>query len=789
MNRAQDVVEQTIALNNAVDTLNRGGSDLTLDIVEERRAQVVTIRETRTGAVESRDAVWIVVRRQGNVDNRRETREHVTSVEAVSRGQNCANDRYRNMDSSEARALTLLRQALDNPDATFRDGQWRAVEAVVERRARVLVVQRTGWGKSIVYFLATRLLRERGAGFTLLVSPLLALIRNQILSGTRLGLCTASIDSSNRHEWRAVEDAVHADAVDVLLVSPERLGSDEFRRAILLPMAAEIGLVVVDEAHCISDWDHDFRPDYRGIADVLGILEPDVPVVATTATANDRVMADIVEQLGPNLEVIRGPLDRPSLRLQTIDLPGQAERMAWLARHVPDLPGSGIIYTLTVRDARRLADWLRSRGIEAAAYWGELDHESRVLLEQRLLDNDLKALVATPALGLGFDKPDLGFVVHFQRPPSVIHYYQQIGRAGRAVDPAYAVLLGGHDDDRIAEYFIRTAFPEEGHIAAVLGTLQAADGGLTAPELQHRVNLSESQLERTLSFLSSERPKPVGRAGSRWVAEAIDYSLDHARIARVIEQRFIEQARLRAYARSEECLMGYLRRELSDPESSTCGRCAVCAGGPLLPEDYSVDVAAAAARFLRQNDQVIEPRCRWEGRDACGWWGDIPPELRAELGRALCSWGNAGWGPSVGRGKFGAGHFDDALADALSEMVSERWFPEPMPTWVTCVPSLARPKLVPDLARRVARRLRLPFTDCVKKTRETPPQKLSHNSYQQAVNVAGTFSVSRRVRSGPVLLVDDMVSSGWTFTVIAALLRSAGSGPVFPLALAAVRSD
>ena len=693
------------------------------------------------------------------------------------------------MTTTAGHALELLRMALDKPDATFREGQWPAVEALVERRSRVLVVQRTGWGKSVVYFLATRLLRERGAGFTLVVSPLLALIRNQVLAATRLGLCAASIDSSNRAEWRAVEDAVRADAVDVLLVSPERLGSDEFRRSMLLPMAAEIGLVVVDEAHCISDWGHDFRPDYRYISDVLRVLEPDIPVVATTATANQRVMADVIEQLGPTLEVIRGPLDRPSLRLQTIELPGPAERMAWLARHVPELPGSGIIYTLTVRDARRLADWLRSRGIEAAAYWGELDGESRMHLEQRLLDNDLKALVATPALGLGFDKPDLGFVVHFQRPSSVIHYYQQIGRAGRAVDLAYAVLLGGADDDKIIDYFIQTAFPEEEHIAAVLDELRGSHGGLTTAQLNRCLNLSESELERTLRFLSHERPAPLARVGSRWVAKSIDYTLDRSRIARVFEQRFTEQARLRTYTRNEECLMTFLRRDLSDPVSSPCGRCAVCAGNPLLSEDYSIELAAAATRFLRQNDQVIEPRRRWEGLDEYGWQGDIPPALRAEVGRALCIWGDTGWGRSVGRGKFGVEHFDDDLVDALSEMVRERWVPVPTPTWVTCVPSLARPKLVPDLARRVARRLRLPFEACVKKTRATPPQKLRHNSFHQAVNVAGAFSVSRRVRPGPVLLVDDMVSSGWTFTVVASLLRAAGSGPVLPLALAVVQSD
>lgn len=391
-------------------------------------------------------------------------------------------------------ALLLLRTALANPVADFHDGQWEAINRLVEQHAQLLVVQRTGWGKSLVYFLATRLLRDQGTGPTLLISPLLALMRNQILAAERLGIRAATINSSNRGDWDRVREQLLANTVDLLLISPERLANDEFREQYLLPIAATIGLFVVDEAHCISDWGHDFRPDYRRIVRVLQALPANIPVLATTATANNRVVADIAAQLGDRLEVVRGPLQRKSLRLQTIHLPSQAARMAWLAEYIPQLPLSGIVYTLTVRDCERVSGWLQSQQIDAAAYHADVDPVQREALEQRLLTNDLKVLVATTALGMGYDKPDLGFVIHFQRPGSVVHYYQQVGRAGRAVNDAYGIMLSGDEDQDIAEYFIRTAFPPEAHSRDVLAALEQADDGFTLNQLEARLNLSHSQI-------------------------------------------------------------------------------------------------------------------------------------------------------------------------------------------------------------------------------------------------------------------------------------------------------
>ncbi len=682
-------------------------------------------------------------------------------------------------------ALILLRTALGRADAEFRAGQWEAIEALVRRQSRLLVVQRTGWGKSLVYFLATRLLRQQGAGPTLLVSPLLSLMRNQILAARNIGVHADTINSSNDTEWHAIEDRLRRGQSDVLLVSPERLANEGFIDRCLLPVANRVGLFVVDEAHCISDWGHDFRPDYQRIVRILQALPRNIPVLATTATANDRVVKDVVRQLGPNLTVQRGPLTRASLRLQNLQMPTQAARMAWLAHHLPQLPGSGIVYTLTVEDAERVAAWLRSWGMEAAAYHGGMETVQRETLENQLLNNEVKVLVATVALGMGFDKPDLEFVIHFQRPASVVHYYQQVGRAGRAVESAYGILLSGAEDDSIAEYFIRTAFPSTEQVETVLAALRTSAEPLSVSNLQQQVNLSKTTIDKILKFLAQESPSPIQRFDSRYAATPVRWAMPDQRIQRITNLRRREQQRMREYVMDRDCLMRFLSQELNDPHAAPCGKCVNCLGR-LLPESYPGELEQSAAAFLERQDIVIEPRRQWPaGLDSENMRGKIRPEYQAERGRALCRWGDPGWGELVRSGKRETGAFDNRLVEAAARMIHNRWRPVPGPEWVTCVPSRRNTRLVPDFARRLARRLEIPFVECVRKVRETEPQKTRQNGYQQAQNLAGVFAVKRAlVHGAAVLLVDDMVDSGWTLTVVAAALRHAGAGPVYPFALA-----
>ncbi len=691
-----------------------------------------------------------------------------------------------------AQGLQLLRTALNDPGADFRDGQWESIEAVVQRRSRVLLVQRTGWGKSAVYFLSARLLRDQGAGPTLLVSPLLALMRNQIDAAVRLGVRAETINSTNVEDWQIIEQRLRADDIDVLIVSPERFANESFLTQMLLPHAARVGMFVVDEAHCISDWGHDFRPDYRRIVRILERLPANVPVCATTATANDRVVADVVTQLGARLEVRRGPLRRDSLHLQTVALPDDAAKLAWLAHYLPSLKRkcgtSGIVYALTIRWTERIADWLRGLGINAEAYHSQV--LDRVSLEERLLRNEIDALIATTALGMGYDKPDLGFVIHFHQPASVVHYYQQVGRAGRSIPDAYGVMLSGGDDRDINEYFIEQAFPTEEEVTAILAALEESLQGLTMTQLEAAVNLSRSQIERVLKTLAVENQPPLARLESRWVATLNRY--DPQRRRRLIEHmtklRQAEQGQMDAYCRHPGCLMEFLARALDDPTAAPCGRCAFCKGQPEALRRVPDNLIREAISYLRRCDLPIEPRAQWpaDALPAYGWRGRIAAERRAEPGRALCILNDSGWGSLVRRGKE-EGRFPEELVEALAGLIRGRQ-PNPPPTWVTCVPARKQPDAVTDFAQRVAARLKLPFVASVRRVRETPPQREMENSWQQAHNLDGTFHVDPwEGMASPVLLIDDLVDSGWTCTVVAALLRQEGSGPVFPFALAVNR--
>jgi len=693
------------------------------------------------------------------------------------------------LDTLFARAQALLRDGLQDGAASFRDGQWEAIESLVRNRQRLLLVQRTGWGKSIVYFIAARLLREQNGnhGVSLLISPLLSLMRNQMDMAQRMGIRAETMHSANTERWTEVKNLLYQDQIDVLLISPERLANQEFEAEVLQPIASRILLFIVDEAHCISDWGHDFRPDYRRITRVLKLLPRNVPVLATTATANNRVVADIKQQLGDDLRIHRGALARRSLRLQNVMLPSQAERLAWLAAHLSELPGSGVIYTLTIADSERVARWLRQKGWEVYSYHADLETEKREQLEQMLLRNQVKALVATVALGMGFDKPDLGFVVHFQRPGSVVHYYQQIGRAGRSLENALVILLGGEEDDEIVDYFIRTALPPQAHTEAVLHALQQSPNGLTLVELERKVNLSRQQLDKVLRLLLSETPAPLLHLDRRYQLAPVPYRMNHEHVARLTALRCAEQEQMRQYMQSQQCLMQYLQMALDDPHAEPCGRCAVCVGSDIIAPEVDASLVREAILFLRRADVPISPRKMWpskEGLMITSGQGKIPEPLQAEEGRALCLWGDAGWGSLVRKGKYQDGFYDDDLVTAMEEMIN-RWQPQPAPRWVTCVPSLRHPSLVPDFAQRLAQRLGLPFVPCVKKVRETKPQKEMQNSFHQVRNLDGAFAIERWPGiAEPVFLVDDVVDSGWTLTVVAFLLRRAGSGAVFPIALA-----
>jgi ATP-dependent DNA helicase RecQ len=514
-----------------------------------------------------------------------------------------------------------------------------------------------------------------------------------------------------------------------------------------------------------------------------------MPILGTTATANNRVSEDIVSQLG-EIKVIRGELTRKSLILQNIKLKDQAARLAWLKENVPDLPGSGIIYTLTKRDARIVTEWLIESDIEAAYYYsGAVDpnfddsNQYRQYVEDALYNNELKVLVATSALGMGYDKPDLGFVVHYQAPGSIISYYQQVGRAGRAIDNAYGILLSGQEDGDIHAYFRQSAFPPEERVIDILGKIEEQDG-LSVPELMKSLNLRKGQIEQVLKYLSVEETSPVIKIDTKWKRTAVEYNMDSEKIARLTNKRLNEWEEVLNYIDSDKCLMNFLQNSLDDPHSSKCGKCANCRDDTKMPLDVSHENGVEAALFLKHSEFDIKPRKKIEANalPMYGWSGIIAENIRAEIGKSLSRWGDAGWGRIVTEDKH-QNHFRDELVDAMGEMIIDRWSLDPKPTWLTCIPSKRHPDLVPDFAQRLAKKLGIPFKPVIIKTSETAPQKEQENSFFQCQNLDGIFEINGEVSDEPVLLIDDVIDSGWTLTIASALLREAGSGIVYPATL------
>lgn len=683
-------------------------------------------------------------------------------------------------------ALQTLHQVL-GPQAQFRSGQWEAICALVEKRERVLVVQRTGWGKSLVYFIATRLLRNQGSGPTILISPLLSLMRNQIQAAQKLGLCAKSINSANSAEDNEqIEAQLLAGDIDLLLISPERLANEHFRQAIWKQIYPQIGLLVVDEAHCISDWGHDFRPNYRRIMWILDEVPPYTPVLGTTATANNRVIADVNEILGSNLRVLRGPLTRESLALYVFPEPlPAASQLVWLSHVLHSIEGSGIIYCATTADCVRVSRWLCSQGFNVKPYYAEVEQEigeNRVALEEALLNNEVKALAASVALGMGFDKPDLHFVIHYQYPGSIIGYYQQIGRAGRGIDRAQIILMYGTEDEEIQTYFIETAFPTPEQVKETIHVLHKG-GELSLDDLQKDINVRVSTLEKILLHLEIEgiieKEGPVYRL--------LDSSRlpDFERWQRVTQQRCDELEQMKAYLQHKGCLMQFIAQALDDPTPvKPCNRCKNCRGHESSFVPQAEDVIAASM-FLREKQSIhIKIHRVWPK----GFSEELKgrTKIKNARGVALCYYHDPGWGEYVRRGKYTDNCFSDELVHASADLLHDYLAnADDPPTWVTAVPSLRRPDLVPDFAARLARALDLPFLDVVHQIRPRPEQKMMKNRRQQLGNLWGTIQVDQPL-PGPVLLVDDISQSGWTFTVIGTLLQQNGSGIVFPFALAKV---
>ncbi|ALC05341.1 helicase [Corynebacterium deserti GIMN1.010] len=670
-----------------------------------------------------------------------------------------------------------LLEGIAGAGATLRDDQWAAIDALVNKHQRMLVVQRTGWGKSAVYFIAAKLLRARGAGAAVIISPLLALMRNQVVSAERAGIKAATLNSANMTEWETIQQQVVSGDADVLLISPERLNNPDFRDTILPRLAAETGLVVVDEAHCISDWGHDFRPDYRRIRDLLAGLAPNIPVLATTATANDRVVEDVRTQLGEGTGVLRGGLDRESLHLSVVNLPNPTERPAWLATHLKELTGSGIIYCLTVSAAHDLADALNSVGWNVAAYTGRTEAGERERLENALINNEIKALVATSALGMGFDKPDLGFVVHMGSPSSPVSYYQQIGRAGRGTERADVTLLPGSEDKEIWDYFASVSFPPEDRVRQLLNVLH--DEPQSTVKLESQVDLSRSRLEQVLKVLDVDGA--VKRVRGGWVSTGQEWLYDAPRYAGLRNARLAEQESMLTYQKTDGCRMLYLRKELDDATGTQpCGRCDNCTG-KRWSTDIDAEVSADVDKQLNTPGVTIATRKMWPtGISVKGKIKGI------REGRALGRLNDIARGPEL-KALLDGGVYSDDLWMAHIIEVLKNWDWEQRPANVVALGNTdpQASALVWEVAQAIARVGRMNLAGFIPVASGAQEVVAQNSAFRvEALLSLWDWSGGLRLVRGPVLLVTDVVDSGWSVTVAGSGIAQQSGEQVLPFALA-----
>lgn len=674
-----------------------------------------------------------------------------------------------------ARSTAILR-SLYGPDASFRDGQYEAIEATMTRN-RTLVVQRTGWGKSLVYFMCTKLMREQDRGVTMVVSPLLVLMDDQTAAARKMGLRCDVLNSTVKDRRESILTSLERNELDLILVTPESLFSEAVQARL---RNIRIGLFVIDEAHCISDWGHDFRLEYGKLKMIIGQLPANVPVLATTATANDRVVADLQDQLGSHVFVSRGPLTRESLYIQVLNKPDKTERYAWILQNVPRLPGSGIIYCLTQRDCDYLAEFLRQNGIAAAAYYsrgtveGEaLDHE----IEEDFRNNRLKVIVATIKLGMGYDKGDIAFVIHYQMPSNIVSYYQQIGRAGRSIDRAFIFLMHGKEDEQILDHFIDTAFPTEQETEKIVSLIADHDG-VKVGQIYSALNVRKTRIDKALSFLMNDGFVRKERSEYYLTPKRFVYDRAHYDTVRAIRRQEMEQ--MKRLVEISGCYSRYIVSCLDDKTARNCGHCSNCLGTELLPAAVSDDYIRIAREYIAKLIIPIEPRKQWAS-------SDLTKASRIKYinqpGFCISKYGDAGYGELVKRGKYSREmRFCDELVgksvEILRPFVAENGI-----THVCCVPSL-RSELVRDLALRVARSLRLEFVDILEKT-AVPQQKEMENSAHQCANAYASFYIKANAFIPKnILLIDDVVDSRWTFTVCGYRLMEAGAEKVYPFALA-----
>lgn len=667
------------------------------------------------------------------------------------------------------RANILLKQLYDDR-AIFRDGQYEAIESVFTHK-RSLVVQRTGWGKSLVYFMSTKINRENGAGFTIVISPLLVLMKNQFEAANKLGLNCCILNSETKDKRKIDIEGIKRNQYDLVFITPETLFSNEIYNE--LPNF-RIGLFVIDEAHCISDWGHDFRLEYCKLNQVIKILPSQVPILATTATANNRVVADLEKQLGSNVYISRGCLHRESLAIQVLRMKDKAERYAWILKNINSLPGSGIIYCLTTNDCDYLAEFLSKNGILAESYHASLEQDRCQEIEKRFYHNKIKVIVATIKLGMGYDKEDIGFIIHFQRPANIVNYYQQIGRAGRNIDYANIFLMSGKEDEEIHDYFINTAFPTFEEAQEVVDLLENISD-LTLGFIQSRINIKKNRLAKTLIFLENEGIIFKDKSKYSRSTKKFVYNKDYYNS--IIEIRRKEQEDMRKLIKNDICYSKFIINSLDDMTDIKCGKCSNCLGKEIISSKLTIDEKQKAAEYINSKTLAIIPRKQWATTSKTK---QTKIEFQNEIGICLSKYGDVGYGEIIKNCKTNKIDYPIEIVNRSVEVLKPL-IKEHNIKYATYVPSL-RNDMFAKFAKKVVAECGIKLIEPIKKVSNWQ-QKTMQNSSHQCYNALISYEVNSALPKEPIILMDDMVDSKWTLTVCGYKLRENGCTAVYPFAL------
>ena len=686
------------------------------------------------------------------------------------------------------KCLKLLKEIVSK-DAQFRYQQFESIILLLETK-KLLLVQKTGWGKSIIYFLVTRLLKEQNKGLTLIISPLLSLTRNQVDMAKKAGLNAAKINSNNKDDWDTIIDELKENKYDVLFITPERLANNYFKENVRNLLIEKTFMVVVDEAHCISDWGHDFRPDYQRIIEFTDKLKEDTLLLATTATASERVIEDINEYFAYDMEILRGPLIRDSLKMQVVNLKSRHFRLAWLAEHVNKMDGSGIIYCLTKRDCNQVASWLRRYNIDALEYYSGLDNDSndeiRIERENKLINNDVKVLVATVALGMGFDKPDISFVVHYQNPSNIVNYYQQIGRAGRAIEEAYIIIFKGEEEKEINDYFINEAFPDEYELENIYNVIKDNPEGIRFNSILKYVDIKYNRLKKCIKQLDVKNHIYKNNDNKYYVSDN-DWEKDEQKNNSIRYQRKKEFEKMKELLITKDCYMKFISKELGDKYSYECGNCTNCIGEKYFKETVRRDYLEDAKEYLKINSNEIKPRKFWPAGIVSDNRRKINNEFINQPGKFLSLYNDGGLGDLVKEDKYKNKYFRDELVEESAKiLLKDKEIIEKI-KWITSVPSNNHPYLVKSFSKRLSKKIGIPYLEIIQKKKSRKKQKELKNSYHKCKNVLESFYIEGEIINEPFLLIDDIVDSGWSLTVCGYKLRQSCSGEVYPFALASHR--